>query len=183
VTYDPAGHDALLHTLAQLANGTREASALYQEGEPHSSVSSASFSSSATSSLRSRPAHVLLAAPDWQRPGQIVSSFLRDGFLDRAAQLGWRFEVLRTSSVPPREWAGGSGGASKSTVCPVVILRGKPPPPPHRSRVMPCFDLHEEDEQDGTRQDADDAGHHVSTGPTGDALLGPTATQTIPSLY
>lgn len=187
VTYDPAGHDALLHTLAQLAHGrqadpsvgSRPKARLCEDGDVPSSPSPLPSSNppSSSSSVRSSPALVLLAAPDWQQPGQTVSSFLREGFLDRAAQLGWRFEVLRTGGDPGREWLGGSGGASKSTVCPVVILRGKPPPLPHRSRVMACFDQ-ADDNSDDAMHDGDD---FISTGPTGVAMA--HASSTTPSLY
>ena len=123
VTYDPAGHDALLSTLAILANsrgGSGGESEVYSlQGE------------------RSSAARVLIAAPDWRQPGQTTSSFLRDGFLDRAARLGWRWEVLHTASQNDRAWLDGS---SKSTACPVVILCGKAPPLPRRSRVSHCFD-------------------------------------------
>ena len=111
VTYNHDSHDALLQTLATLANGLDG-----EAGGP--------------------PARVLLAAPDWRQPGQQTSNSLRDGFLDRAAELGWRWDVLTTSQQSGSIGSWGSESASsQSSACPVVILEGKAPPPPRRSRV------------------------------------------------
>ena len=64
VTYEPASHDALLLTLARLAQGL-------PNGAP-----------------------VILAAPDHKQPSQTTSNSLRDGFLDRCALHGWRVETV-----------------------------------------------------------------------------------------
>lgn len=124
VTYEPGNHDILLSTLAALANGRADGD-----------VSGAAAEGSV------EPARVLLAAPDWLQPGQATSSSLRDGFLDRSAVLGWRWEVLSTthSRGNGSGWLNAAGGASKSNACPVVLLMGKPPPPPQLRRRRMSF--------------------------------------------
>ena len=124
VTYEPSNHEALLATLADLANG-RIDDVRHDSGRGDGAA--------ATQCVP--PARVLLAAPDWLQPGQTTSNSLRDGFLDRSAAHGWRWEVVSTTlrSGPTTEWI---GAASKSTYCPVVILMGKPPPREGRCRVQ-----------------------------------------------
>ena len=110
--YNHDSHEALLLTLASLANGL-------------------------DSEAAGPPAKVLLAAPDWKQPGQQTSNSLRDGFLDRAAELGWRWDVVaieQQRSTASSSW-GGSPTTSQSAACPVVVLEGIAPPPPRRTRM------------------------------------------------